>query len=109
MAWQFEREFFRLSYPPQAAPRFVVDGQRHRIVDIGEGGFRYADLAVAEPGQPVNGTIEFPEGEDPLEVNGVVVRQVNGEIAVRCPPKSIPLGVVLREQRRLRRRFPFRA
>jgi len=111
MAWQFDREFSRLSYPAQAAPRFVIDGTSHRVIDIGEGGFRFAreGRALADIGQPVKGTIEFPEGEDPLEVEGVVIRQVEGDIAVHCRSKSIPLGLVMREQKRLRQRFPFRA
>jgi hypothetical protein len=54
----------------------------------------------------VKGTIEFPE-DDPLEVEGVVVRYRDGEIAVHCNRRPIPLALVLREQRRLRRKYPF--
>ena len=109
MAYKHDREFFRLQYPPPAAPTFMANGLAHRVVDIGEGGFRYA-LADGEPppGSTVAGVIEF-EDEDPLEVEGIVVRSQNGEVAVRCPPRSIPLPVVIREQQRVRRRYPFRA
>ena len=108
MAHQHDREFFRLQYPPPAAPKFVMDGVTYRIVDIGEGGFRYAAPEDAPAtGQTVKGVIEF-EDHDPLAVEGTVVRTQAGEVAVRCPPRSIPLSVVIREQQRVRRRYPFR-
>ena len=56
----------------------------------------------------MKGAIDFPE-EDLLEVEGVVVRVMSSEIAVHCVGRPIPLAIVLREQRRLRRRYPFRA
>jgi hypothetical protein len=90
MSHQHDREFFRLQYPPPAAPKFVMDGMAHRIVDIGEGGFRYA----AEDGAPaagptVKGVIEF-EDQDPLEVEGSVVRTQAGEVdsPVRGHPRA---------------------
>ena len=108
MAFDHDRAFYRVPYPPPAAPQFVANGVRHRIVDIGEGGFRYVESSDPVPaqGETVTGTIEFPE-DDPLEVQGVVVRYRDGEIAVHCNNRPIPLALVLREQRRLRRRFPF--
>ena len=111
MPFDHDRAFYRLVYPPQAAPYFVADsGLRHRIVDIGEGGFRYShDSGPAPlPAETVKGKIEFPE-ESALDVIGVVVRYSVGEIAVHCKTRPIPLAVVLREQRRLRRKYPFRA
>ena len=109
MAYQFDREFFRLQYPPPAAPKFIAGGVTHRVVDIGEGGFRYA-LTEQDPipGSTVSGVIEF-EDEDALDIEGTVVRTQAGEVAVRCPPRSIPLPVIIREQQRVRRRYPFRA
>jgi hypothetical protein len=107
--YPFDREFFRLVYPVDAAPKFVEAGFGHRVVDIGEGGFRYAHAEGVVPaaGTPVKGTLEFPE-DDPLEVTGTVVRVQAGEVAVRCAPRAIPMGLVIREQRRVRRRYPFR-
>ena len=61
-----------------------------------------------QAGETVSGTLEFPE-DDPLEIEGTVVRLQGGEVAVKCTARPIPLRLVLREQRRLRRRFPFRA
>ena len=108
MTHPHDREFFRLQYPQQAAPKFTMDGVVHRIVDIGEGGFRYA---VAENGavvgRTVKGVIEF-EDYDPLEIEGEVVRMQAGEVAIRCAPPAIPLALVIREQQRVRRRYPFR-
>lgn len=107
--YQFDREFFRLQYPVDAAPKFVEAGLGHRVVDIGEGGFRYAPTEGVIPaeGTPVKGTLEFPD-EDPLEVAGVVVRIQSGEVAVHCTPRGIPMALVIREQLRVRRRYPFR-
>ena len=108
-SYKFDREFYRLEYPPAGAPTFVDLGVARRVVDIGEGGFRFAHEHVEQvsAGQTVRGTIEFPDG-DSLNVEGTVVRIQNGEVAVRCGPRVIPLSIVLSEQRRLRRRFPFR-
>jgi hypothetical protein len=109
MTHPHDRAFYRLPYPPRAAPHFVSGGVTHRVVDIGEGGFRYAPAAEPIPlaGETVKGVLEFPE-DDPLEVEGTVVRLQGGEVAVHCAARPIPLALVLREQRRLRRRFPFR-
>jgi hypothetical protein len=38
----------------------------------------------------------------------VVVRYRDRQIAVHCDKRSIPLGVVIREQQRVRKRYPFR-
>jgi hypothetical protein len=111
MPFDHDREFYRLPYPPEAAPYFVADsGLRYRIVDIGEGGFRYAheDGPVPRDGDTVRGRVEFPE-DNAVEVVGTVVRYRMGEIAVHCRTRGIPLAIVLREQRRVRRRYPFRA
>jgi hypothetical protein len=107
--FKFDREFYRLEYPPAGAPKFIDATVARRVVDIGEGGFRYAHDHVEEivMGQTVKGVIEFPEGET-LDVEGTVVRVQGGEVAVRCAARVIPLSIVLSEQRRLRRRFPFR-
>jgi hypothetical protein len=109
MPFDHDRQFYRLPYPPQVAPQFLAEGVEHRVVDLGEGGFRYVVSSGPVPleGQPVKGTIRFAE-EDPLDVEGFVVRYSNGEIAVHCKTRPIPLAIVLREQRRLRRQFPFR-
>jgi hypothetical protein len=109
MAFKYDREFFRLQYPPPMAPRFTHNGVVHQVVDIGEGGFRYALATEDAPmaGRTVKGTIDFEE-EDTLEVEGTVVRTQDGQVAVRCPPRSIPMRVIIREQQRVHRRFPFR-
>ena len=112
MPFEHDREFYRLVYPLQAAPKFLAASAQYRVVDIGEGGFRYAvgegEGAVPFDGDEVSGTIIFAE-EDPLEVHGVVVRYRDGEVAVHCQRQRIPLAIVLREQRRVRIHFPFRA
>jgi len=88
----------------------VSGGVSHRVVDIGEGGFRYApsDQPVPLAGAKLVGVLRF-EDEDDLAVDGTVVRFQGGEVAVHCDARPIPLRLILREQRRLRQRFPFRA
>lgn len=110
MPWQHDREFYRLIYPPQAAPEFISGGISHRVVDISEGGFRYAPAVDLMPlaGAIVSGILRFLD-EEPVEIKGSVVRVQGGEVAVSCGVHPIPLGIVLREQRRVRRQFPFRA
>ena len=90
--FKFDREFYRLVYPVDAAPQFVEVGLAHRVIDIGEGGFRYAPTSGVIPvvGTEVKGTLQFPE-DDPIEVAGTVVRVQAGEVAVRCVPRSIPM------------------
>lgn len=109
MPYDHDRAFYRLAYPPHAAPKFTQGTVAHRVVDIGEGGFRYAPVDGPWPtvGETVMGIIEFA-ASNPLEVEGVVVRIQAGEIAVHCGARPIPLAIVLREQQELRRRFPFR-
>ena len=110
MPFDHDRAFYRLQYPPQAAPAFVSAGVTHRVVDMSEGGFRYAPAVEPIPlaGAKLVGVLKF-EVEDDLKVEGTVVRYQGGEVAVNCAMHPIPLGIVLREQRRLRQRFPFRA
>jgi hypothetical protein len=109
VSYPHDRAFFRLRYPVGGAPSFVESGLTHRVVDIGEGGFRYAPSQGPTPqvGSVVTGVIEFAEGE-PLELEGIVVRVQGGEVAVHCAQRAIPLAVVLREQRYVRRHYPFR-
>jgi len=109
MPFEHDRAFYRLQYPLPAAPSFVAENVEHRVVDLGEGGFRYALAREPAPnlGERVAGVIRFPD-DSSLEVDGVVVRYRDGQIAVHCDKRSIPLGVVLREQQRVRKRYPFR-
>lgn len=98
-----------MQYPPEVAPRFLEGGRVHRVVDCSEGGFRYvpADAVLPAIGSMVSGVLEFRD-ETTLEVAGAVVRIQAGEVAVHCAERPIPLGVVMREQRLLLARYPFR-
>ena len=109
MSFPFDRAFYRVSYPPQAAPRFRAGELAHRVVDFSEGGFRYVptDGVIPAPGDAVAGVIDFREDES-VAVEGRVVRIQAGEVAVSCPAGMIPLRIVLREQRWLLVHFPFR-
>jgi hypothetical protein len=46
---------------------------------------------------------------DSSEPEGTVVRTQGGEVAVRYTRRSIPMRVIIREQQRVRQRFPFRS
>jgi hypothetical protein len=108
MSYPFDRAFYRLRYPPDAAPKYREEGRVHRVVDIGEGGFRYApsNPEALEAGETTSGVIEFRDGRT-LEVAGTIVRIQGGEVAVHCAERPIPLAVVLTEQREVRKRYPF--
>jgi hypothetical protein len=110
MPYEHDRAFYRVQYPPEAAPRYLEGGLAHRVVDCSEGGFRYAprDGVAPAPGGATSGVIEFPGGET-VDVVGTIVRIQNGEVAVNCAGRPIPLAIILTEQRRLRAHYPFRA
>lgn len=106
MSYEHDREFYRVRYPDAVAPRFIEGALTHRVVDIGEGGFRYvpADGAAPMLGSVVTGVIAFHQAE-PLELEGIVVRVQADGVAVHCAKGAIRLAVVLREHGLIRQRY----
>lgn len=102
--YQFEREHYRIEYPPAARPRFLVDGSHREVIDVCEQGLRYraADDERRAIGDEVEGIVRFLRGEE-VRVLGTVVRLDDREVALRLSV-GVPLRVVLEEQRFLRER-----
>lgn len=99
MPWLHEREHYRVAYPPQLRPKFMVQGFTFDVVDVCERGLRF-QLATADPpdaGFEVAGTLRFRRGET-AQVRGTVLRVVDGEVAVRLDDR-VPLRVIMEEQR----------
>ena len=97
------RANFRLHYPPGAGPILVAGGVSVHVLELSERGILFAGDAPG-PGHDVAGVLTFPDGIT-TSISGVVVRAVQGRVAVRLT-RAISLGRVLAEQRRVMRTFP---
>ena len=109
--WEYNRAHYRLRFPVAERPVFVAgDHGPHDVVDCSERGFRFAPPRPEAPLPPVGslalGEIRFRGGQV-VSVSGVVVRVQDREVAVRLDHTEIPFGVVVHEQLRVRRRYPF--
>lgn len=76
------------------------------VIDACETGIRY-QLGTLRPevGSAVAGTVRFRRGAR-VQIEGVVVRVVNGYAAVRLNPPGIPFKIIFDEQRYLLRHYP---
>ncbi len=99
MAWVHEREHYRVAYPTQLRPKFLVQGFTFDVVDISERGlrFRLGDAAMPDAGNEVQGTVRFRSGET-ITVRGTVLRVDGREVAVRLE-EGVPLRVIMEQQR----------
>jgi hypothetical protein len=100
--FEFEREHYRILYPPAARPRFLGGGFDREVIDLCELGLRYraAEGETVALGDQVEGLMRVRRGEE-VRVVGTVVRMEGREIALRLSA-GVPLRVVLDEQRYLR-------
>ena len=103
------RAHYRVVYPATARPRFreFGVGVEHMVLDCSEKGLRFRSARPPIPaiGSEVEGTIEFPDGEE-LRVAGIVVRTRDGEVAVHLSARPIPFTRIIQQQRFLRQKFP---
>jgi hypothetical protein len=102
MSHPSEREHYRIQYPTEARPHFVVEGRSFEVIDLYERGVRFrldagASFSVRDA---VAGAIRF-RGNESVEVVGVVVRVTAREVAARLDV-GVPLRVIIEEQRFLR-------
>ena len=95
----------RVRYPAGERPELVADYEPGEVLDCSERGARYRAPPDARRavGAVLEGLLRFGRGAE-VEVAGVVVRVAGGEVAVHFTRAPVPLGVMLEEQRRLRRR-----
>jgi hypothetical protein len=99
-----QRKVFRIQYPESDRPRLSTASASYEIIDCSESGLRYRLGGAPAPAvsKTVQGTVHFGCG-DSAELSGFVLRVQDDLVAVRLA-KSIPAGIMLREQRWLRDR-----
>ncbi len=97
-----QREHYRIFYRAPDQPVFHSDQGKFPIVDISEGGFRFAFKkgALFMEGDYLEGTIVFPAKRGSIPIKGQVLRVFEREIAVQLDVDSrIPLAKIMEEQR----------
>jgi acyl dehydratase len=99
----YTRAHFRLYFEPPEQPLFECKQGSYAVLDISEGGFRFALGTSAHPfpaRTPLEGKIVFPSNRGAVPVKGMVARQVGMEIAVQLVRGGqVPLNKIMEEQR----------
>lgn len=95
------RVYYPVGCPPIFLPELIANHRNCRVLDISEGGIRFA---VANASLIKNGKIKallrFTDGEE-LEISGEVVRRDRNQIALMLEA-GIPYCRIMSEQLRLR-------
>lgn len=106
------REHYRVSYPVTDRPRFVAGVVGGTVLDCSESGIRVAvdplpdDVAI-RVNERMLAEIRFGRGDE-LEVAGVCVRWDGRILVLHLDSRPIPFRVILKEQWKLRQRYPWR-
>lgn len=97
---------YRIPYPTQERPTFEAGGSEYDVIDCSETGIRYRVRGVTPAiGTIQTGVIRFRRDDD-VEVEGEVVRIIEGCVGLRLTPPGIPLRVIIAEQLFLRKHYP---
>jgi len=99
MAWEHEREHFRIQYPARVRPELLVGEGVHEVLDLSEGGIRLrpaGPLETDDEGRIV-GTLRLRRGES-VEVEGRMLRRDGADLIVRVT-RGITFRVIMEEQR----------
>jgi hypothetical protein len=98
------RDFYRIPYPQEDRPRFVLGDSICEVLDCSERGLRFRSSSPQLPylGDRLVGRLRFQRGEE-LHLRGAVVRIEADQIAVHLDDTGIPFGTILQEQFYLRR------
>ena len=93
------RSHFRIVYPLKERPEARLNGVRCTVVDLSEGGIRFATSAIDafQVSTTVSGTIAFADGGREA-INGTVLRKKGNQFVVHLT-MAIPLPRVMIEQR----------
>lgn len=100
-----ERQHFRVEYPKEAQPSFVVMRAHLPIVNLSEGGILFrvpldpGDDPPQRIGEVVKGMIVFKD-QNQVYVEGKVLRVHSDCVAIELEI-GIPLGRIMHEQRQL--------
>jgi hypothetical protein len=91
------REFFRLKYPPDKAPRVFINGTPYGIVDISEIGIKISNpFRHRMPDDLFTMVVHFHEGE-PIKVVARLIRREPLMVAFHLI-QGIPYKRILAEQ-----------
>ena len=105
------REYFRISYPKGAGPKLISGGVTYPVMNLSEQGLLLAlpsrKTEIYTVGNLFSGSITFHDKESFLII-GTITRVGEDGIAINLR-KSIPLRIIMAEQRRLIQYFPKRA
>jgi hypothetical protein len=106
MKWPHERAYYRIEYPSRERPSLEMNDQVYEVIDACETGIRY-QLHGTRPvkDDTIRGIVRFRRN-DPVPVEGIVVRVTEGYAAVQLRPPGIPLKVIFDEQRFLLKHYP---
>lgn len=102
-----DRVHYRIRYPRRARPILVTEGAVATVIDCSEFGLSYeapVGAPVTVPGDPFHGVIRFLDGDE-ARVEGEVLRVIGRRRVIHLVGVSIPFGIILSEQRYLKRRF----
>jgi hypothetical protein len=106
-----EREHYRIHYPPSERPLISVNATTHEILDLSEGGVRFAVPRSFRPpiGAVLKGSIRFRNNKV-CKVEGTVLRlnEQDGHCTLQFA-EGVPLPIIMEEQRYLLKKYPNRA
>lgn len=88
------RQHRRIAFSPLLRPQLRLPLGTRPIIDASYGGLRVYDPSPVRPqvGSALDGTLEFPHGEPPIQVRGTVSWVASGWFALKCDPDAIPFG-----------------
>jgi hypothetical protein len=106
------RQFFRLSYPRNGRPRFIVQGKSYEVAEVSEHGLRVTLPQAEIEGWPVDssicGRVCFSDGGS-FDVIGEIVRHDSSNDETQCVLRlweGIPYARIIAEQRFMLQIFP---
>ncbi|MBA3072486.1 MAG: PilZ domain-containing protein [Anaerolineae bacterium] len=99
------RQHVRIFYPPRCPvkflPEMIVNHHNCLVLDISEGGIRFAiSNALLIKQRTLTALLRFPDGGE-IEITGEVVRRNYNQVALKLE-KGIPYSRIMSEQLRLR-------
>ena len=107
-SYPYERKGYRHYCPRSGAPELLIDKSRYAVVDMCEQGirFRMGRESHFEVGRSLMGTLLLQSGKS-RRIKGEVIRVLEDETVLSLSAKdgSIPLSLLMEEQRRNIKRF----
>lgn len=106
------RDFYRIEFPVEERPRLLLDVSGSirvvgEVLECSERGLRFTSPTrwLHGTGVPISGEIIFSRGAR-ARIAGSVIRVQGDEVAIFLGRSTIPLAIVLDEQRHLRAGSP---